>query len=95
MSQFDLAKNGILMPDIVAFNTATKTALATMPQSGRHNYLAAKGWGAELAILGEAKNRKKNKLNFTIPYRSHSDFELYGVSDEFAYTEAFYNIFGA
>jgi len=44
----------------------------------RISYLMGKGTGIEIALKGEIKGRKKRPVEF--PYRSHSDFELYGVS---------------
>jgi len=100
MPKFPLAKDGNIMPDLEAFDVATRLALETMPQADPHNYLAGKGWGAELAIRGDIMGRPKKSIPFDIPYRSHSDFELYGASvDENGcfspYPPAFHELFGS
>lgn len=88
-----LGTDGILMPTVQSFFAATELALETMPQQEPHFYLAGKGWGAEIALLGEIEGKQKNKIDFG--YRSHSDFELYATRQNFEYTEPFQNIFGA
>jgi hypothetical protein len=58
------------------------------------NYLFGKGVGAEIAIQGIALGRTRR--NVDISYRSHSDFELYGVNtDKPVYTDEFKAVFGA
>ncbi len=42
-------------------------------------YLLGKGVGLEVALQGKVLGRKKKSVGFS--YRSHSDFELYGVND--------------
>jgi len=54
-----------------------------MPQrdeSGNITYLLGKGAGAELALQGEVDGR--NKKMAEVPYRTHSDFEIYGVTTD-------------
>ena len=41
------------------------------------DYLFGKGVGVELALRGTVVGREKNPIVF--PYRSHSDFEIYGT----------------
>lgn len=89
-------KKGILMPTIDSFYEKTALALSVQPQKGRYFFLPGKGWGTEIAIRGDIVGRTKhNKYLHAIPYRSHSDFELYGVPNNFAYTQAFHDAFGS
>lgn len=75
------SKDGIIMPDMDTFTAKMILAHALMPQldeSGNVTYLFGKGAGAELALQGEVEGRSKQ---FTeVPYRTHSDFEIYGVT---------------
>lgn len=90
------APDGILMPTIESFFERTSLAIASQPQEGNSYFLPGKGWGAEIAIRGQISGRKKySKYLHTIPYRSHSDFEMYAVSKNFSYTEEFKTLFGS
>lgn len=85
------------MPTEESFYRQVYLAVSLAPQieDGKITYLMGKGAGAEIASLGIAVGRDKRK-NVTFPYRSHSDFELYGT-DENTYlsTEsAFWKVFG-
>ncbi len=89
------APNGILMPTLESFYERTNLAISTQPQEGRHFFLPGKGWGTEIAIRGQVQGRKKHsKYLQAIPYRSHADFELYSVPQNFAYTPEFKDLFG-
>ena len=88
--------NGILMPTIDSFYERTSMAINAQPQEGNFFFLPGKGWGAEIAIRGQIHGRKKHsKYLHTIPYRSHSDFELYATPKDFSYTQDFKDLFGA
>lgn len=94
MSRVD-APNGILMPTLDSFYERTNLAIKTQPQEGKYFFLPGKGWGAEIAIRGQIVGRKKHSQYLhTIPYRSHSDFEMYAVPENFSYTEDFKDLFG-
>ncbi|MFH1054551.1 MAG: hypothetical protein V1744_00495 [Candidatus Altiarchaeota archaeon] len=64
---------------------------------GSINYLLGKGVGVEIALRGEVLGRQKRPVVF--PYRSHSDFEIYGVDYERhttnPYTPQFREVLGA
>lgn len=87
--------NGILMPTLDSFYERTNLAIKTQPQEGKYFFLPGKGWGAEIAIRGQIMGRKKHSQYLhKIPYRSHSDFEMYAVPENFSYTEDFKDLFG-
>lgn len=85
--------NGIQMPTEDAFYENVLLAVSLFPQSenGNINYLFGKGIGIEVALRGEVNGRKKKEIEF--PYRTHSDFEMYGMDGECEVT--FKEIFGA
>ncbi len=72
-------------------------------QGGETKYLFGKGIGVEIALRGEVRGREKRPVAF--PYRTHSDFEFYGVRFEAApnggyisgevYPEIFQRVFEA
>lgn len=72
----------IEMPDEDMFYRKTLLAVSLWRQSEgtSTNYLLGKGIGAEVTIRGQVKGRVKRPSHFS--YRSHSDFELYGVDYE-------------
>ena len=91
---------GIIMPTVEVFDTKIQLAIKLWPQVGNNgeiNYLLGKGTGLEIALRGVAKGRKKYNNNF--PYRSHSDFEIYGAkTDDYDFlpeSEAFTYVFGS
>ena len=95
MTRLD-APDGILMPTLDSFYERTNLAVKTQPQEGKYFFLPGKGWGTEIAIRGQVMGRKKHsRYLHTIPYRSHSDFELYAVPENFSYTEDFKDLFGS
>ena len=94
-AKFTKSDKGMDMPTLEIFREKIKMAIALAPQvnsSGEINYLFGKGVGAELAIRGNVKGRKKYNRNF--PYRCHSDFEIYDANG-MGYTEEFKKVFGA
>jgi len=77
------SENGIIMPDMDTFTAKMVLANALMPQhdeNGKITYLFGKGAGAELALQGEVDGRSKKLAE--VPYRTHSDFEIYGVATD-------------
>lgn len=75
--------NGISMPDIDTFAAKMVLARALMPQcdeNGNVLYLFGKGAGVELALQGEVSGRSKQVAE--VPYRTHSDFEIYGATTD-------------
>ena len=104
-------KDGALMPTLDVFYMDTLLAVSAMRQSSLFTndensieYYPGKGWGVEIALLGNVLGRQKRNISF--PYRSHSDFELYGmdfksdkhggkIDDEKTYTSDFKTIFGS
>ncbi|HMS50282.1 MAG TPA: hypothetical protein PKA02_02490 [Candidatus Saccharibacteria bacterium] len=77
------SKDGIIMPDMDTFTAKMVLANALMPQrdeSGNITYLFGKGAGAELALQGEVDGRSKKVAE--VPFRAHSDFEIYGVATD-------------
>lgn len=86
-------EHGIQMPTEDAFYENVLLALSLFPQieNNNINYLFGKGIGIEVALRGRVNGREKNEIEF--PYRSHSDFEMYGMDGE--YEVAFKEIFGA
>lgn len=77
------SQDGIIMPDMDTFTAKMVLANALMPQrdeSGNITYLFGKGAGAELALQGEVDGRSKKVAE--VPYRTHSDFEIYGVTTD-------------
>src|SRR3989338_7053634 len=96
---------GIDMPTEKAFYEKVLLAISLWRQQEgeKINYLLGKGTGVEVALRGNVAGRTKRPIEFS--YRSHSDFELYGVDYEAAenganlggkpvYTESFVKIFG-
>lgn len=79
------ADSGLIMPDFDTFTAKMILARALMPQvgsDGKVQYLFGKGAGAELALQGAVAGRSK-RLN-SVPYRTHSDFEIYAaVTDQY------------
>ena len=89
-------QNGILMPTLDSFYEMTRLALDVQPQKGLTFFMPGKGWGSEIAIRGQVVGRKKHtKYLHKIPYRSHSDFELYSVPKHFRYSSKFQELFGS
>ena len=97
---------GIDMPTEKAFYEKVLLAISLWRQQEgeKTNYLLGKGTGVEVALRGNITGRTKRPIEFS--YRSHSDFELYGVDYEAAengtnlggkpvYTEPFVKIFGS
>jgi hypothetical protein len=69
-----------------------------MPQrdaAGNITYLFGKGIGAEIALQGEVAGRTKRQQE--VPYRTHSDFEIYAINEQEppAGFEAFRKVFGS
>ena len=77
-----IGKGGILMMTLQDFYKKVLLATSLFPQrdGDEINYLQGKGTGTEIALLGQVEGRDKKSVNF--PFRSHSDFELYGVDVE-------------
>jgi hypothetical protein len=77
--------DGIIMPDMDTFTAKMVLAHALMPQrddNGNITYLFGKGAGVELALQGQVEGRSKQVTD--VPYRTHSDFEIYGaVTDSY------------
>jgi hypothetical protein len=76
----------VLMPTEQDFFRMTLLAVSLWRQKderGGINYLLGKGAGTEVALLGNAVGRIKFDIKF--PYRSHSDFELYGCKGNYPY----------
>ncbi len=100
-------KGGIDMPTEDSFYEKVYLAVSLWPQreDTKINYLLGKGVGVEVALRGTVVGREKRKIVF--PYRTHSDFELYGVDYENetseqtpslakpVYTPGFKQVFGA
>ena len=97
---------GIDMPTEQTFYEKVLLAISLWRQQEgeKTNYLLGKGTGVEVALRGNITGRTKRPIEFS--YRSHSDFELYGVDYEAAengtnlggkpvYTEPFVKIFGS
>lgn len=97
---------GIIMPSEQDFYRKTLLAVSLWRQQegDKTNYLLGKGAGVEVALRGNIQNRTKRPIEFS--YRSHSDFELYGVDYNAGenganlggkpiYTEAFQEVFGS
>lgn len=94
------SNDGIIMPDMDTFTAKMLLANALMPQrdeSGNITYLFGKGAGAELALQGEAAGRDKQVAD--VPYRTHSDFEIYGATtdsyDAIPHSARFTAVFGS
>lgn len=92
-------KNGLDMPDIDSFTAKTVLARALMPQTnaaGEVQYLFGRGVGVELALQGQVEGRQKQLKE--VPYRTHSDFEIYGASadnyDAIPHGDRFKAVFG-
>lgn len=89
---------GIDMMSEDLFYQKVLLASALMPQvnaAGDVQYLFGKGVAVELAKLGEVDGRVKHQSD--VPYRSHSDFEIYGVegaSVDLEGSEQFIAVFG-
>lgn len=95
----ETSTGGIDMPDRDTFTAKTLLARALMPQrreDGTIMYLFGKGVGAELALQGEVEGRTKRLTD--VPYRTHSDFEIYGAAadnyDDIPHSERFRAVFG-
>jgi hypothetical protein len=73
--------SGIQMDTIDDFYKKVLLAVSLWHQSDAMGttYLLGKGIGVEVALQGKVLGRKKKAVDFS--YRSHSDFELYGVND--------------
>jgi len=97
---------GVIMPTEQDFYRKTLLAVSLWRQQegGKTNYLLGKGAGVEVALRGNVQNRTKRPIEFS--YRSHSDFELYGVDynagdngtnlgGKPVYTEEFQSVFGS
>lgn len=89
---------GIEMPTEKIFYEKVLLAVSLYRQQegAKNTYLQGKGTGVEIALRGNIKGRTKRPIEFS--YRSHSDFELYGVdylAGENHYTEPFKRVFGA
>ncbi len=88
---------GIDMPTKKIFYKKVLLAVSLWPQKDIEgiNYLLGKGIGVEIALRGNVRGRSRQTTDFL--YRSHSDFELYGVSEdnEEIYPKEFKQIFGA
>ena len=56
-------------------------------------YLFGKGHAVEIALIGDVQDRIAAKRDF--PFRTHSDFDLYGVPLDVEYSESFKLVFGA
>lgn len=94
------SKDGLIMPDMDTFTAKMVLANALMPQrdeNGKTTYLFGKGAGAELALQGEVEDRSKQIAE--VPYRTHSDFEIYGVAtdsyDAIPHSHRFTAVFGS
>lgn len=94
------SKDSIIMHDMDTFTAKMLLAHALMPQrdeNGNITYLFGKGAGAELALQGEVEGR--NKQVAEVPYRTHSDFEIYGVVtdsyDAIPHSQRFTAVFGS
>lgn len=74
-------KPSVDMPTVETFYQKVLLAVSLwrQVQEETFQYLLGKGTGVEIALRGTVKNRVKRPVTF--PYRSHSDFELYGVAD--------------
>ena len=73
------------------FEKKTMQAFDLQPQEGEYAFLPGKGWGTEIAIQypvykktanGYVERRKNPACFQERGYRTHSDFELYGMSKE-------------
>ena len=64
-------------PEIFDQKTLLAVSLWRQREGENINYLLGKGAGVEVTLRGRAIGRKKKDITF--PYRTHSDFELYGV----------------
>lgn len=89
----------IAMPTEGIFTKKMILAKALMPQrdeSGNILYLFGKGAGMELALQGEVNGRDKRDIE--VPYRTHSDFEIYGAIatnyDQIPHGDRFKAVFG-
>lgn len=91
---YDNTRDGtIQMPTEQSFyeNVLLATSLFPQEENGNINYMFGKGIGIEIALRGKVEGREKNDVD--IPYRSHSDFEMYGMDGD--YDSQFIEIFGA
>lgn len=92
-------ESGSEMPTEDLFYKKVLLAQALMPQvdsKGNIQYLFGKGIGAEITTQGEVLGR--SKVGGKVPYRTHSDFEIYAVNpehpDELEGGERFRHVFG-
>lgn len=86
--------DGIMMPEEADFYKSILLAISLEPQKndeGQISYLFGKGIGVEIALRGNIKGREQHEID--IPYRSHSDFELYDRNVE-NYQKAFNELYG-
>lgn len=95
----DTTDDGNIMPDMDTFTAKAVLARALMPQvneQGEIQYLFGRGAGIELSVQGQVAGRHKRTDD--VPYRSHSDFEIYGVeADNYDYidhSDRFRAVFG-
>lgn len=91
---YDKTRDGtIQMPTEQSFyeNVLVATSLFPQEENGNINYIFGKGIGIEVALRGNVEGRAKNDVEF--PYRSHSDFEMYGMDGD--YDSQFKEIFGS
>lgn len=94
--------NGMEMVTPEIFDQKTLLAVSLWRQRNGEsiNYLLGKGAGVEVALRGTVVGREKQEVKF--PYRTHSDFELYGVDydeggkidDRDIGTDEFWKVFG-
>lgn len=77
----DCFQGGNEIPTENIFYEKVLLAVSLWPQRDKEgiNYLLGKGIGVEIALRGKVLGRKKNDID--IPFRPHSDFELYGVDE--------------
>ena len=100
------SKEGVEMPTEQDFyrKVFLAASLWRQKEGDKINYLFGKGVGVEIALRGTVKNRKKKEI--TLSYRTHSDFDLYGVDyplgpggysnvGKSPYSEQFLRVFGA
>lgn len=98
-------EGGIDMPTEKVFYEKVLLAISLWRQKDgeKTNYLLGKGTGVEVVLRGNVAGKTKRPIEFS--YRSHSDFELYGVDYNAGetgtnlggkpiYTEPFTRIFG-
>lgn len=99
--QSTMGEGGIEMPDEDTFYKKVLLCVSLYRQKDKNGgliYVLGKGIAAEIALQGTVKDREIMN-DSPPPYRSHSDFEIYGAAEqksgELPYSEAFREIFGA